>query len=117
MSVSAQTVGKRRSTVESPYAWLRLLASVLLGTIGSVGIWSYVVALPLVQADFAITRADAALAYTLIMVGFGMGAAVVGLLADRFGVVAPLKGAVLTLGLGYIASSLAPNPEWDSSAD
>ena len=109
MPASAQTVGNCRNTVESTYAWLRLIASVLLGTVGSVGIWSYVVALPLVQADFGITRADASLAYTLTMVGFGAGAAVIGSLADRFGIVAPLKGAVLTLGLGYFASGLAPS--------
>jgi MFS family permease len=109
MPPSAQTVGNRGYTVESTYAWLRLIASVLLGTIGSVGIWSYVVALPLVQADFGITRANASLAYTLTMVGFGVGAAVIGSFADRFGIVAPLKGAVLTLGLGYVASGLAPS--------
>ena len=109
MPASAQTVGNCRNTVESTYAWLRLIASVLLGTVGSVGIWSYVVALPLVQADFGITRANASLAYTLTMVGFGAGAAVIGSFADRFGIVAPLKGAVLTLCLGYVSSGLAPS--------
>jgi len=109
MSLSAQTLGNGGSTIESTHAWLRLVASVLLGTIGSVGVWSYVVALPLVQADFAITRADASLAYTLTMVGFGAGAAIVGGLADRLGIIAPLKGAVLTLGLAYAASGLAPS--------
>ena len=62
----------------------------LLGTIGSVGLWAYVVALPMVQADFAVSRADASLAYTLTMIGFGLGAVVIGSLADRFGIVAPL---------------------------
>ena len=104
MPPSAQTIGDCGNAVESTYAWLRLAASVLLGTIGSVGIWSYIVALPLVQADFGITRADASLAYTLTMVGFGAGAAVIGSLADRFGIVAPLKGAVLTLGLARFVS-------------
>jgi MFS family permease len=95
--------------VDSAYAWLRLAASVLIGTIGSVGLWSYVVALPFVQADFAITRADASLAYTLTMIGFGVGAVIVGSLADRFGIVAPLTAATLALGIGFIASGLAPD--------
>ena len=51
-------------------AWGRLAASLLLGTIGSVGMWSVVVALPAVEADFGIGRADASLPYTLTMVGF-----------------------------------------------
>jgi hypothetical protein len=40
------------SEAESPYAWLRLAIALLVGTIGSVGMWSGVVALPAVQADF-----------------------------------------------------------------
>src|SRR4051794_32560015 len=90
MAVSAQIVSNGSGTAESPYAWLRLAISVLIGTIGSVGLWSYVVALPAVQADFGVTRADASLAYTLNMVGFGLGAVVIGGLIDRFGIVGPL---------------------------
>src|SRR2546421_4801943 len=32
--------------VESPFAWLRLVAAVVLSTIGSVGVWSVPVVLP-----------------------------------------------------------------------
>ena len=49
------------SGVDSTYAWIRLFVALVLGTIGSVGMWSYVVALPPVQADFGILR-NAALA-------------------------------------------------------
>ena len=65
MAVSAQTIGNGTGTAESAYAWLRLATSVLIGTIGSVGMWSYVVALPAVQAEFGVARADASLPYTL----------------------------------------------------
>lgn len=109
MTVSAQTIGSSGGSVESAYAWLRLTASVLLGTIGSVGLWSYVVALPVVQSDFGVTRADASLAYTLTMIGFGVGAAAIGGLVDRFGIVLPLMVSTLLLGLGFIASGLAPS--------
>jgi MFS family permease len=109
MAESAQTIGNGTGAVESPYAWLRLAASVLLGTIGSVGLWSYVVALPIVQSDFGVTRADASLAYTLTMIGFGVGAVAIGGLVDRFGIIAPLMISTLLLGLGFIASGLAPS--------
>jgi MFS family permease len=97
--------------VESAYAWLRLAAAMLLGTIGSVGLWAYVVALPAVQAEFAVNRADAALPYTLCMLGFGCGAVVIGRLADKFGIFGPLTGACLLLGFGFLLSGLAPNLE------
>ena len=109
MAVSAQTIGNGAGSVESPYAWLRLATSVLIGTIGSVGLWSYVVALPAVQADFGVTRADASLAYTLNMIGFGIGAVAIGGLVDRFGIVAPLIVSTLTLAVGFLASGLAPS--------
>ena len=35
--------------------------------------WSVVVALPAVQADFGVARADASLPYTLTMIGFAVG--------------------------------------------
>ena len=46
---------------DSGYAWWRLAASMALGTIGGVGMWSSVVALPVIQAEFGIDRGDAAL--------------------------------------------------------
>ena len=109
MQDAAQTIGIGTGRAESAYAWLRLLAAVLLGSIGSVGMWAYVVALPAVQADFGVARADASLPYTLAMIGFGLGAVAIGRLVDRFGIVAPLIAATLTLGFGFIASGLAPN--------
>ena len=84
-------------------AWLRLVVAVLLSTIGGVGMWSVVVALPAIQANFGVSRADASLPYTLAMLGFGAGGIVMGRLADRFGVAVPLAFGTLALGLGYLA--------------
>jgi len=91
------------SDIESPYAWLRLGVCVLLSTIGGVGMWSVVVALPAIQADFGVARADATLPYTLAMLGFGGGGVLMGRLADRFGMLAPMAVGVIALGLGYLA--------------
>jgi MFS family permease len=107
MAVSAQILGEPDAGAESAYAWLRLAAAVLIGTIGSVGLWSYVVALPAVQADFGVTRADASLPYTLTMLGFALGAAAIGGLVDRLGIVPPLIASTLALGGGFLASGFA----------
>ena len=110
MDGSAQSFGSSGSgEAESAYAWVRLTASLLIGAVGSVGMWAVVVALPAVQAEFGVARADASLPYTLAMLGFGAGAVVIGRLVDRFGIVLPVIGATLTLGVAFIASGLAPN--------
>jgi MFS family permease len=71
--------------------------------------WSYVVALPPVQADFGIDRGAASVPYTMAMMGFAFGGVAMGRLADRFGIVFPaILGSVL-LGGGYVAASYAPN--------
>jgi MFS family permease len=97
------------SQVESPYAWVRLAAALALGTIGSIGMWSFVVALPAVQAGFGVARADASLPFTLTMMGFGLGGVVMGRLADRHGIVWPVVIGVLALGSGYALTGVAAN--------
>jgi MFS family permease len=94
---------------ESAYAWLRLATSLTLGTIGSVGMWSVVVALPAVQADFGVARADASLPFTLAMIGFGLGGILMGRLADRFGIVLPVVIGAALLAAGYLAAGSSPN--------
>lgn len=80
-----------------------------MGTIGGVGMWSMPVLLPPVQVDFGIARGEAALPYTLAMMGFAFGGVAMGRLADRFGVLAPTACGAASLGLGYVLSGFAPN--------
>jgi len=94
--------------VDSPNAWRRLLAAVALSTIGGVGMWSVVVALPAVQAEFGVARGGASLPYTLTMIGFGFGSIVMGRLSDRLGIVRPIVGSAVLLCLGYLAAAWAP---------
>src|SRR5215831_5739344 len=103
------TLGNLHAGVESPFAWLRLVAAVMLGTIGSVGMWSVPVVLPVVQADFGVARADASLPFTLAMLGFALGGVLMGRLADRFGVAAPVAAGALALAAGYAGAGLTPN--------
>jgi MFS family permease len=68
--------------------------------------WSIVVALPALQADFGISRAQAASLYTLTMISFAIGGIATGRIADRYGVTAAVMTGALALGAGYIASAL-----------
>src|SRR5262245_66522052 len=88
--------------VESPYAWRRLVVSLALATIGGVGLWSVVVILPAVQAEFDVARGSASLPYTATMLGFALGGILMGRLADRFGIVAPLVTGSIGLGIGCV---------------
>jgi MFS family permease len=96
-----------RRGIDSPYAWFRLGVSMLLATIGGVGMWSVVVVLPTVQRDFGVDRGEASLPFTLTMIGFGVGGAIMGRIADKVGIVAPITAGAVALGCGYMLASLA----------
>jgi MFS family permease len=95
------------SQAESPYAWVRLLAAVVLSTLGGAGMWSVVVVLPAVQAEFEVARGAASFPYTLTMVGFGLGGILMGRLSDRFGVIVPVIAGTIALGIGMVAAGAA----------
>jgi MFS family permease len=101
------TSGTVHAGVESPFAWLRLATAVLLGTIGSVGMWAIPVVLPTVQVDFGVARAGASIPYTLAMVGFACGGVAMGRVSDRFGMLAPVACGSVALGTGFIAAAFA----------
>ncbi|TMH06096.1 MAG: MFS transporter [Betaproteobacteria bacterium] len=98
-----------RGRTESPYAWMRLAVTLLLSTIGGVGMWSVVVALPAVQAEFGAARADASLSYTATMIGFGFSGILMGRLSDRFGVIVPVIVGTVAMAAGYTAAGFAGN--------
>jgi MFS family permease len=101
--------GTIHAGVESPFAWLRLVAAVLLSSIGSIGAWSVPVVLPAVQGDFGVARADASLPYTLAMIGFAGGGVLMGRLSDRFGVLVPATCSAISLCIGLVGAGFAPN--------
>ena len=97
------------SGIDSRYAWMRLVISVLIATIGSVGMWSVVVVLPAVQAEFAVDRSVASLPYTMTMVGFAVGNVWLGRIVDRAGIFLPLAGVAVALLIGYVGAAMAPS--------
>ena len=92
---------------ESSYAWVRLVAALVLSAIGGVGMWSVIVALPAVQAEFGVARGAASLPYTITMVCFGFGGILMGRLSDRVGILVPVAGGAVMLGVGYFVASQA----------
>ena len=94
----------QQHAADSRYAWTRLAITLALMTIGSAAMYIVAVVLPTVQADFGVSRADASLPYTMMMVGFGIGGMLMGRLADRFGVMVPILVGATGLGLGFAAA-------------
>src|ERR1044072_2966393 len=91
--------------IDSSYAWWLLAASVALSTIGGMGMWSLTVAIPAVQTDFGITRADISFAYTMNTLGFFAGGVIVGRIVDRRGIVVASVLSAIGLSAGF---ALAP---------
>jgi MFS family permease len=96
-------------SLDSRYSWTRLFLSLGLATVGNAGMWSVIVVLPALQADFGGGRGDASLPYTLTMIGFALGNLLIGRAVDRFGVARALAGAALLSGAGYVAAALSPS--------
>ena len=95
------------SETDDIYAWWRLVISLSLATIGGIGAWASVVALPTIQIEFGIDRAGASLPYTVTMIGFAIGGVVMGRLADRRGIATPLLIGAVSLGGGFVLAALA----------
>ena len=95
--------------LDSRYSWGRLAATLAVGVLGSVGIWSIITIMPAVQAEFGIDRAGASLPYTLTMLGFALGNLLIGRAVDRFGITSALIGASLLIGVAYALAALSPS--------
>ncbi len=97
--------------IDSRYAWRRLATSVALSTIGGIGMWFLAVALPAVQADLGVSRADISFGYTMNMLGFFAGGVLAGRMVDRRGIVVTSIVSAIGLAAGFalapLTSSLA----------
>ena len=94
-------------TPDSRQAWVRLLLALVIGSIGSVGMWAVVVVIPLVQTEFAATRGAVSLAFTLMMFGFGLGGVIAGRITDRFGIVPAMAISIAFLGIANVLAGLS----------
>jgi len=101
VTTQIQPAGCGASPIDSPYAWYRLAVSMVLATIGSVGMWGIVVTLPVISSEFGVDRGDASLPYSMTMLGFAFGNLFIGRYVDRLGITLPLIVAATALGSGY----------------
>lgn len=82
--------------------------SLMVATIGHAGMWIIVLVMPDVQAEFGIERADAALPYTVFMIGFAVGNFVAGRIIDRFGITVTLLAAAVIIAGGMGLTAISP---------
>jgi MFS family permease len=92
---------------DSRQSWIRLAVSVAVASVGGVGIWSYVVTLPAIQAEFGVDRGLASAPYMATMLGFAFGGIFLGRLSDRIGIFVPVIVSTLMISAGFITASLA----------
>ena len=103
------TLHANTDLIDSAYAARRLFITLLLMTLGGSSMYVVSVVLPEVQKEFDISRADASLPYTLMMLGFGAGGLAMGKLADKWGVHVALWIGSLGVGSGFILAGMASN--------
>ncbi len=93
--------------MDSGKSWRRLLVALLIALVANVGIWSVVVVLPSIEAEFNSSRGVAALPYTLTLLGFAIGNYFIGFLVDRFGVTKSLIFASLLISANFLFCALS----------
>jgi len=86
---------------------VRLALALVIASIGAVGMWTVVVVLPIVQGEFAASRGAVSLAFTMTMLGFGLGGVVMGRITDRFGIVAAIALSIAFLGVSYVLAGFS----------
>ena len=99
------------SVLDSPYSWFRLVLTLFVSTIGSVGVWAIIIVLPLVQTDLGVDRSTASLIYALTMVGFAAGNLIVGRFVDQFGFFRSLLVTTAFTTIGFLGASYANSVE------
>ena len=91
--------------IESRYAWLRLFASFALITIGAVGMYAVIIAMPVIELEFGLTRSQSASPYSAIMVGWAIGTFWMGKLFDRYGIQLPIFIGIVGFGTCLLYTS------------
>lgn len=96
------------SIFDTRVSWARLALALLVSLIGSAGMWTIILILPDVQAEFGVSRAGASLPYTATMIGFALGNYLIGRAVDRFGLATSLAATAVLMGAAYGAALMAP---------
>jgi MFS family permease len=86
---------------------VRLVVALSIASVGAVGMWSVVVVMPTVQAEFATTRGAISLSTTMIFLGFGLGGVIMGKITDRLGIVAAMALSIAIIAGAYVLAGLS----------
>ncbi len=93
--------------MDGSYAWARLSITLLISTVGNVGMWAIIVIMPSIEQEFSIDRGTTSLPYALLMIGFAIGNILFGKLVDRKGIVFVLALSVVMISGGFLAATLS----------
>lgn len=104
---TAQANAAARADGRPVYPIVRLLASLLLMTLGGSAMYASITVLEPLIEEFGGGRGSGSFQYTLYMIGFGAGGVLMGRLSDRTGVLVPILIGSLCLPLGFLAASHA----------
>ena len=97
------------SLIDSRTAAWRLLVTLVIMTLGTSCGFVVSVVLPVVQNEFGVSRSEASLPYTALMIGYATGGVAMGRLADRLGVIFPQMIGAAGLLTGFIWAGLSTN--------
>ncbi len=103
---------RRADSVEVRYGWVILAVSLAIGTIAMGAPNILFVSLKDIASDFGWPRAGPSLAYSLLMMGSGVGGIAMGLWMDRRSVIEPVLFGSVMIALGAIVASHAGG-RWD----
>jgi MFS family permease len=95
------------SVLDSRRSWGRLALTLLIAAIGNAGMWTVIVVLPSVAAEFGLDRGTASLTYVCTMLGFAAGNVIAGRWVDRHGIAPVLALSVAAVGLGHAVVALS----------
>ena len=94
-------------SVETSYGWVVVFASLALHSISLGAPTILFVALKPIAADLDTVRAVPSLAYSLLMIGTGIGGIAMGRWMDKHGVMHPVLFGSVMIGLGALLASYA----------
>src|SRR3954451_1430606 len=92
---------------DSTQAWIRLGLALAIASVGAVGMWSVMVVMPIIQAEFAASRGAVSLAATMIFFGFGLGGVIIGKVTDRLGIVTAIAISIVVLVSAFVLAGLS----------
>ena len=95
------------SSIETPYGWVVVFASLAVHSIALGAPTILFVALKPIAADLETARAVPSMAYSVLMIGAGIGGIAMGRWMDRYGVMQPVLFGSVMICLGALLASHA----------